>query len=157
MDMNKENLNPQDHPENEGLSQNTGTPEPVLDIEAETKIETEPQVEPNAIVEAEANAETEIKAAEYQRISQYTVNDSEIFCKVVKLGDEIAQPKKYIPFINDEKVIGKWEVKGVYAVKEDYLQNIFCDNTGFYGGDVKYLYFLPLIYLNIKIMVKLLI
>ncbi|MBO5359208.1 MAG: MerR family transcriptional regulator [Clostridia bacterium] len=88
-------------------------------------------------------AETEIKAAEYQRISQYTVNDSEIFCKVVKLVDEIAQPKKYIPFINDEKVIGKWEVKGVYAVKEDYLQNIFCDNTGFYGGDVKYLYFLP--------------
>ena len=45
--------------------------------------------------------------------------------------------------VNDEKVIGKWEVKGVFAVKEDYLQNIFCDNTGFYGGDVKYLYFLP--------------
>ena len=23
------------------------------------------------------------------------------------------------------------------------MQNIFCDNTGFYGGDIKYLYFLP--------------
>ncbi len=88
-------------------------------------------------------AETEIKAADYQRISQYEIKDDEIICKVVKLGDEIVQPKKEMPFVNDEKVIGKWEVKGVFAVKEDYIQNIFCDNTGFYGGDVKYLYFLP--------------
>ena len=88
-------------------------------------------------------AEAEIKAADYQRISQYEIKDEEIVCKVVKLGEEIVQPKKEIPFVNDEKVIGKWEVKGVFAVKEDYLQNIFCDNTGFYGGDVKYLYFLP--------------
>lgn len=88
-------------------------------------------------------AETEIKAADYQRISQYVIKDDEIICKVVKLGDEIIQPKKEIPFVNDEKVIGKWEVKGVFAVKEDYIQNIFCYNTGFYGGDVKYLYFLP--------------
>lgn len=88
-------------------------------------------------------AETEIKAADYQRISQYEIREDEIICKVVKLGDERAQPKKELPFINDEHVIGKWEVKGVFAVKEDYAQNIFCDNTGFYGGDVKYLYFLP--------------
>lgn len=88
-------------------------------------------------------AEAEIKAADYQRISQYEIKDEEIVCKVVKLGEEIIQPKKEIPFVNDEKVIGKWKVKGVFAVKEDYLQNIFCDNTGFYGGDVKYLYFLP--------------
>ncbi len=88
-------------------------------------------------------AEAEIKAADYQRISQYDVKDDEIICKVVKLGDEAVQPKKEIPFVNDESVIGKWEVMGVFAVKEDYIQNIFCDNTGFYGGDVKYLYFLP--------------
>ncbi|MBQ3137580.1 MAG: MerR family transcriptional regulator [Clostridia bacterium] len=88
-------------------------------------------------------AETEIKAADYQRISQYEVRDNEITCQVVKLGDGIAQPQKEIPFINDENVIGKWEVKGIFAVKEDCQQNIFCDNTGFYGGDVKYLYFLP--------------
>ncbi len=88
-------------------------------------------------------AETEIKAADYQRISQYEIKDDEIICTVVKLGYEIMQPKKEMPFVNDEKVIGKWEVKGVFAVKEDYSQNIFCDNTGFYGGDVKYLYFLP--------------
>lgn len=88
-------------------------------------------------------AEAEIKAADYQRISQYDVKDDEIICKVVKLGDEAVQPKKEIPFVNDESVIGKWEIMGVFAVKEDYIQNIFCDNTGFYGGDVKYLYFLP--------------
>ncbi|MBQ3044546.1 MAG: MerR family transcriptional regulator [Clostridia bacterium] len=88
-------------------------------------------------------AETEIKAADYQRISQFDIGEDEIVCKVVKLGDEIACPKKELPFVNDEVVIGKWEVKGVFAVKEDYAQNIFCDNTGFYGGDVKYLYFLP--------------
>lgn len=88
-------------------------------------------------------AEAEIKATDYQRISQYEIKDDALICKVVKLGEEISQPEKELPFVNDEKVIGKWEVKGVFAVKEDYLQNIFCDNTGFYGGDVKYLYFLP--------------
>ncbi len=88
-------------------------------------------------------AEREIKAADYQRISQYKVTESEIICQVVKLGEEAVQPKKNIPFVNDEAVIGKWEIKGVFAVKEDYVQNIFCDSTGFYGGDVKYLYFLP--------------
>ena len=88
-------------------------------------------------------AETEIKAADYQRISQYEIRDNEIICKVVKLGDETEQPKKEIPFVNDDNVIGKWEIQGVFAVKEDYVQNVFCDKTGFYGGDVKYLYFLP--------------
>ncbi|MBR2411223.1 MAG: MerR family transcriptional regulator [Clostridia bacterium] len=88
-------------------------------------------------------AEAEIKAADYQRISQYDIKEDEIICRVIKLGDEAMQPEKEIPFVNDEKAIGKWEIKGVFAVKEDYNQNIFCDNTGFYGGDVKYLYFLP--------------
>lgn len=88
-------------------------------------------------------AETEIKAADYQRISQYKIKEDEISCRVIKLGDVTVQSKKELPFVNDEKVIGKWEVRGVFAVKEDYTQNIFCDNTGFYGGDVKYLYFLP--------------
>ena len=88
-------------------------------------------------------AETEIKAADYQRISQYEIRENEIICKVVKLGDETEQPKKDIPFVNDNNVIGKWEIQGVFAVKEDYAQNVFCDKTGFYGGDVKYLYFLP--------------
>lgn len=88
-------------------------------------------------------ADAEIKAADYQRISQYEIKENEIICRVVKLGDETVQPKKEIPFVDDESVIGKWEITGVYAVKEDYAENLFCDKTGFYGGDVKYLYFLP--------------
>ena len=88
-------------------------------------------------------AETEIKADGYQRISQYKIKENQITCKVVKLGDDLFQPKKEVPFVNDENVVGKWKVEGVYAVKEDYIQNVFCDNTGFYGGEVKYLYFLP--------------
>ncbi|MBQ9960572.1 MAG: MerR family transcriptional regulator, partial [Firmicutes bacterium] len=88
-------------------------------------------------------AEAEIKVDGYQRISQYDIQEDQIICKIMKLGDDIFQPKKAVPFVNDEKAIGKWQVEGTYAVKEDYEQNIFCDNTGFYGGEVKYLYFLP--------------
>lgn len=88
-------------------------------------------------------ADTEIKAADYQRISQFERKEDSIVCKVLKLGDETVQPKKKMPFVNDERVVGKWAVIGVFAVKEDYQQNILCDSTGFYGADVKYLYFLP--------------
>lgn len=88
-------------------------------------------------------AEAEIKSADYQRISQYEIKDDEITCLVLKLGDYVRREKENISFVNDEAVIGKWEIRGVYAVKEDYLQDIFCDNTGFYGDCTKYLYFLP--------------
>lgn len=88
-------------------------------------------------------ADTEIKAADYQRISQYEIKDDEITCSVLKLGDYVRREKTEMPFVNDEAVIGKWEIRGVYAVKEDYLQDIFCDKTGFYGDGTKYLYFLP--------------
>lgn len=88
-------------------------------------------------------AEAEIKAADCQRISQYNIAGDKITCKVVKLGEEIVLAKKEISFENDEEAVGKWDVIGVFAVKEDYYQNIFCDNSGFYGGDVKHIYFLP--------------
>lgn len=88
-------------------------------------------------------AEKEIKSADYQRISQYRISEKEITCEVVKLGEEVEIPRKNLPFVNDDDVIGKWEIMGVFAVKEDYENNIFCDKTGFYGGDVEYLYFLP--------------
>ena len=87
-------------------------------------------------------AEAEIKSADYQRISQYRIDDEEIICNVVKLGEEIDPPEKDIPFENDEKVIGKWEIIGIYAVKEDFYDNIFCVKN-FYGAEQKYLYFLP--------------
>ena len=88
-------------------------------------------------------AEQEIPAADYQRISQYEIKDDEITCRVIKLGDYVRREREDIPFVNDEAVIGKWEIRGVYAVKEDYLQDIFCNKSGFYGDDTQYLYFLP--------------
>ncbi len=87
-------------------------------------------------------AEAEIRAADYQRISPYRVNDDEINCSVVKLGQKRDAPEEELPFENDEEVIGKWEIVGIYAVKQDFYNNLFCMKN-FYGNEQKYLYFLP--------------
>lgn len=87
-------------------------------------------------------AESQIKAADYQRVSQYKVTDGVISCKVVKLGEERNSPEEKLPFVDDEEIIGKWEIIGIYAVKEDFYDNIFCVKN-FYGDEQKYLYFLP--------------
>lgn len=86
--------------------------------------------------------ETEIKAADYQRISQYSICGDEIICDVIKLGEETEQHVPDIPFMDDPDVVGKWEIIGVYAVKADFYDNLFCEKE-FYGGDIKHLYFLP--------------
>ena len=83
-----------------------------------------------------------IKNADCQRISQFSVNENEISCRVVKLGDETEYEDPIMPFIDDKQVIGKWEVIGNYAVREDFEENKFC-TMSFYGEDVKYIYFLP--------------
>ncbi|MBQ8210847.1 MAG: MerR family transcriptional regulator [Clostridia bacterium] len=86
--------------------------------------------------------EAEIKAADYQRISQYSISGDEITCDVVKLGEEIQQSVPDIPFADDADVVGKWEIIGNFAVKADFYDNAFCEKE-FYGGDIKHLYFLP--------------
>lgn len=87
-------------------------------------------------------AEAQIKSADYQRISQYRLTDGTIVCDIVKLGEEVDPPEEQLPFVNDEKVVGKWEIVGIYAVKEDFYDNLFCVKN-FYGEEQKYLYFLP--------------
>ncbi len=89
-----------------------------------------------------ALAEAEIKSAGYQRISQYKTDETQITCDVLKLGKEIHVPEEVLPFENDEEVVGKWEIIGIYAVKEDFYDNLFCVKN-FYGGEQKYLFFLP--------------
>lgn len=87
--------------------------------------------------------EFQLKSADYQRISQYKISNNTVSCDVIKLQeDEIELPVLDIPFENDEQVVGKWEVLGMYAVKEDFYENKFCEK-GFYGDEVKYIYFLP--------------
>ena len=83
-----------------------------------------------------------IKNADCQRISQFAVDENEISCSVVKLGDEADCEDPVLPFIDDSQVIGKWEVIGNYAVREDFEENKFC-TMSFYGDDVKNIYFLP--------------
>ncbi len=87
-------------------------------------------------------AEAQLKAEDYQRVSQYIREKDTISCEVLKLGDETTAPEEVLPFVNDEKVIGKWEIIGIYAVREDFYDNLF-PVKNFYGGEQKYLYFLP--------------
>lgn len=83
-----------------------------------------------------------IKNADYQRVSQFDLNDDEIFCIIIKLGDEVISEDSVLPFENDARVVGKWEVVGNFAVREDFENNIFPIKS-FYGEDVKHIYFLP--------------
>lgn len=86
--------------------------------------------------------EKEIKAADYQRTSQYTITEDAITCDVIKLDSEVDPPEENLPFENDEKVIGKWEIIGIYAVRADFYENLHCVKN-FYGDEQKYIYFLP--------------
>lgn len=83
-----------------------------------------------------------IRNADCQRISQFVIDENEISCRVVKLGDETENEDPILPFADDPQVIGKWEVVGNYAVREDFEENKF-STMSFYGDDVKYIYFLP--------------
>ena len=87
-------------------------------------------------------AEAQLKADDYQRVSQYKRNNDEISCEVVKLDREVEPPEELLPFVNDEKVVGKWEIIGIYAVREDFYDNLF-PVKNFYGEEQKFLYFLP--------------
>ena len=90
-----------------------------------------------------------LEEKEYQRISAYrTVSSPDgelvhIECDVIRLGTEKAplNDNIEIPFENDD-VVGKWQVIGEYAVKEDFFGDI-CVNTDFYGSRIKEIYFLP--------------
>ena len=65
-----------------------------------------------------------VMAQNYQRISAVTVENREVKCQVFKLNNAVFKLAEDInlPFENDEKVIGKWEVIGEYAVKEDFFE-----------------------------------
>ena len=94
--------------------------------------------------------ERTICAKKYQRISSYEMrsipnsNYAYLVCRVIKLNMNAMNVHEHfqLPFENDERVVGKWEVFGEYAVKSDFYE-------GFpKGGDkisdtLKTLYFLP--------------
>lgn len=98
------------------------------------------------MAEARETMENSITAQEYQRISAISRNSSEntLECQVIKLNNEIGELMENIdlPFENDESVIGKWQVVGEYAVKEDFYAQVPCKDD----WDSRYpqiIYFLP--------------
>jgi DNA-binding transcriptional MerR regulator len=89
------------------------------------------------------------KAQDYQRVSYFRTfgepnsNEIDIRIDIVKLD---ANMKKLdddinVPFVSDD-VVGKWEVVGEYAVKDDFYAETDTVNT-VYGDAIKEIYFLP--------------
>lgn len=68
----------------------------------------------------------------YQRISVYRTygekgsNQVYVACDVIKLSDDVIihSENTDIPFENDPSVVGKWQIVGEYAVKEDFYGNV---------------------------------
>ncbi len=82
----------------------------------------------------------------YQRISGYKTygnadsNRVYVSCDVIKLSDMVIRQSENtdIPFENDSSVVGKWQIVGEYAVKEDFFGKV-CPKD--HGG--REIYFLP--------------
>lgn len=86
----------------------------------------------NSLIQARAMMESTLGSKRYQRISAYRIQsvpnsgNAYLVCEVIPLKmfavnihDPIA-----IPFENDERVVGKWEIVGEYAVKEDFFEGV---------------------------------
>lgn len=86
----------------------------------------------------------------YQRVSSYAAYGEmnslfcEIGCEVVRLSDDEIWLNENIdlPFENDEKVVGKWEIVGEFPVKSDFFSEEFKKNY-VYGDTGRQIYFLP--------------
>ena len=82
----------------------------------------------------------------YQRISTYRTcgepysNQVYIACDVIKLSEQadFINEDTDVPFENDPSLVGKWQIIGEYAVKEDFYDNV-CP-TEYSPRDI---YFLP--------------
>lgn len=88
----------------------------------------------------------------YQRTSVYRMEaDTEgsglkVSCRAVKLLDTLnaLHESVALPFVNDERVIGKWEAMGEFALKEDFYSGVFpSDHSLSKKRIMKTVYFLP--------------
>jgi len=91
----------------------------------------------NQVVKLKINNENEIDRAfsqitdtlntyGYQRTSSFHTSASEVSCSVLKLSDQeiIIKENIDLPFENDPQIIGKWEIIGEYALKEDFFSQV---------------------------------
>ncbi len=109
---------------------------------------------PEKFAEMKQNLNEFLLRENYQRISGFhtfgkpenTSEHTEIALRVfaVKLQEkEVINPSEplNLPF-EDDDIVGKWEIMGEYAVKEDFYSETF-PREPFLAGEQKYLYFLP--------------
>ena len=98
------------------------------------------------INEARETFDNAITAQDYQRISGISRDSSESYleCQVIKLSNDIEKMAENIdlPFVNDESIIGKWQVVGEYTVKEEFYEQIPCKQNWYYKYP-QIIYFLP--------------
>ena len=114
----------------------------VVDIEGKIKVRA-CRTKAEEWADVFAGVDKAIQAEGYQRTSGYKMlSDDETVCTVVKLKGEESIPHENIdlPFVNDDTVIGKWEILGEYAVREDFDPKSICPTQTEKG---RILYFLP--------------
>lgn len=90
-----------------------------------------------------AAMDRELAANDYQRISSYTRNGANAVCEVIKLKQEDMplHDDSYLPFENDAQIVGKWEIVGEYAVKQDFYDELSKKEASFL--ETSNIYFLP--------------
>ena len=99
---------------------------------------------------ARAEMEKAIIAKDYQRVSSFSHHNvpssrfSYLRCRVVKLRHDSRTVRDTwtAPFENDESIVGKWEIIGEYAVKEDFYEQIKKKDP-YLAEKLKEIYFLP--------------
>ncbi|MGN1345172.1 MAG: helix-turn-helix domain-containing protein [Eubacteriales bacterium] len=109
-----------------------------------------PKMDGNDFPKACELLEEAIAAGNYQRVSGYRAygepqsNEIEAVCDVIRLDEACTVPLNDaadLPFEDDKAVIGRWQVLGQYAVKEDFYAGRSRKGS-WYGGTIKTLYFL---------------
>ena len=96
--------------------------------------------------EIREEVERAIKEQGYQRISGYRTygekgsNQVYVACDVIKLADTVVKNNENtdITFENDSTIVGKWQIVGEYAVKEDFYGDVCSANK-----EMRDIYFLP--------------
>lgn len=89
--------------------------------------------------------ENDLHSQGYQRTSAYVFNSetAEISCHAVRLTANTIDMNENIdlPFENDTSIVGKWEIIGEFAVKEDFYSGKFEKDTEPTAENI--IYFLP--------------
>ena len=122
----------------------------IIELNDSLEIRTTIPADSNEIHKIIEFLEKEIAQMDCQRISNFRTYGEKDDNRI-KVGADILKLKAdredlhediNIPFVNDERVIGKWKVVGEYAVKDDFFANLTYAEAHI-GNTNKEVYFLP--------------